>query len=121
VDPQTRTLKVRVRMPNADLKLRPGMFGDVLVEDPPREALVVAREAVVDTGESRYVFVALGGGRYEPRPVRTGVTQGERVQVLEGLAEGDTVVTTGNFLLDSESRLRATLDAAVPPAAGGTP
>jgi Cu(I)/Ag(I) efflux system membrane fusion protein len=67
----------------------------------------VPAEALVDTGQSQYVFVAEGAGRFEPRTVRAGASDGSQVQILEGLAEDEVVVTSGNFLLDSESRLRA--------------
>jgi Cu(I)/Ag(I) efflux system membrane fusion protein len=111
VNPQTRTLRVRLEFANragpGGLKLRPGMYGDVSLELPSRAGLVVPSEALVDTGERQYVFLARAGGRFEPRLVRVGARAGDRVEIADGLAEGDTVVTTGNFLLDSESRLRA--------------
>jgi Cu(I)/Ag(I) efflux system membrane fusion protein len=114
VDPRTRTLRVRLEFPNrkgpGGLKLRPGMYGDVSFELPSAAGLVIPAEALVDTGEQQYVFVARGGGRFEPRPVGVGRRAGGRVQITTGLAEGDVVVTTGNFLLDSESRLRAAIE-----------
>jgi len=78
------------------------------------DAVVVPREALVDTGERQYVFVASGGGRFEPRLVRAGGGDGGHVAILEGLADGEAVVTTAAFLLDSESRLRAALAPAPP-------
>jgi Cu(I)/Ag(I) efflux system membrane fusion protein len=114
VDPRTRTFRVRLEFPNSQgpsgVKLRPGMYGDVSLALPSASGLVVPAEALVDTGEQQYVFVARGAGRFEPRPVRVGAREGERVQITEGLAEGDVVVTTGNFLLDSESRLRGAIE-----------
>jgi Cu(I)/Ag(I) efflux system membrane fusion protein len=114
VNPQTRTLRVRLEFTNktgpGGPKLRPGMTGDVALELPKAEGLVIPSEAVVDTGERQYVFVARGGGRFEPRLVRVGARAGERAQIADGLTEGETVVTTGNFLLDSESRLRAAIN-----------
>jgi Cu(I)/Ag(I) efflux system membrane fusion protein len=114
VNPQTRTLRVRLEFPNragpGGVKLRPGMYGDVALDLPKSEGLVVPAEAVVDTGARQYVFVARGAGRFEPHLVRVGARAGGRAQILSGLAEGDTVVTTGNFLLDSESRLRAGIE-----------
>jgi membrane fusion protein, copper/silver efflux system len=80
------------------------------IDTPVPEALTVPNEAVLDSGESQYVFVARGSGLVEPRNVRVGASDGERVQILEGLAEGDAVVTAGNFLLDSESRLHAAIE-----------
>lgn len=103
----TRTLKVRVAFSNPGLALRPGMYGDVRVVTSAAPQLVVPQEAVVRTGENTYVFLALPGGRFEPRLVRPGAQQDDRVAILSGLVEGDLVVTSGNFLLDSESRLRA--------------
>jgi Cu(I)/Ag(I) efflux system membrane fusion protein len=114
VNPQTRTLRVRLEFPNRSgpggVKLRPGMYGDVALELPQAEGLVVPAEALVDTGERQYVFVAHGGGHFEPRLVRVGARAGDRAQITSGLSEGETVVTTGNFLLDSESRLRAGIE-----------
>jgi Cu(I)/Ag(I) efflux system membrane fusion protein len=114
VDATTRTLRVRLEFANqlgpAGPKLRPGMYGNVSLELPAATGLVVPAEALVDTGEHQYVFVAKEGGRFEPRLVRVGGRSGARVQIAEGLSEGETVVTTGNFLLDSESRLRAAIE-----------
>jgi Cu(I)/Ag(I) efflux system membrane fusion protein len=70
--------------------------------------VVVPRDAVIDTGELQYVFLAQGGGRYLPRRVRTGWSGSGKVAILEGVREGERVVTAAGFLLDSESRLRAT-------------
>ncbi|HKA89182.1 MAG TPA: efflux RND transporter periplasmic adaptor subunit [Haliangiales bacterium] len=116
VDPATRTLKVRAELPNRDLRLRPGMYGDVYLATDDIDALVVPREALVDTGELQYVFVARDGGRFEPRRVRVGARAADKVQIVDGVAEGELVVTTANFLLDSESRLRAAVrgDGATP-------
>jgi Cu(I)/Ag(I) efflux system membrane fusion protein len=109
-DARTRTIKVRAELKNPQLRLRPGMFGDVTIETPAVDALVVPREAVVDVGEVRYVFVALDGGRFEPRAVTTGLRAGELVEVRSGVTAGERVVTTANFLIDSESRLRAAIE-----------
>ncbi|MFT3915469.1 MAG: efflux RND transporter periplasmic adaptor subunit [Anaeromyxobacteraceae bacterium] len=114
----TRALQARVVLPNRELELKPGMYGDVTIETEATEALALPREAVVDTGDVQYVFVSLGKGRFEPRRVRVGPQAGGRVAILSGLAEGDHVVTAASFLLDSESRLQATLLGA-PAAAGG--
>ncbi len=108
VDAMTRTLQVRIELPNRDLRLKPGMYGDVTLAAPPTDTLTVPGEAIVDTGGVQYVFVAKPGGEFEPRRVRVGLRSGASAEVLEGLREGELIVTTGNFLLDSESRLRAT-------------
>lgn len=107
----SRTLQARIELRNPALELRPGMFGDVTLELGATEAVVVPQEALVDTGDHQYVFVDRGGGRYEPRPVKAGWSGDGRVAILAGLAEGERVVTTANFLLDSESRLRAAVEA----------
>jgi len=109
VNPATRTMQVRLEFRNPGMKLRPGMFGDVLIRLGETPALTVPAEAVVDTGEVQYVLVAKEGGRFEPRRIRAGTRAGPKVEVLSGLSEGETVVTTANFLIDSESRLRAAI------------
>jgi len=107
---ETRTLKARLVLDNRDGRLRPGMYGRVEVSTGPGvAALVVPVEAVVNTGEVSYVFLARGGGRFEPRRVWTAGGDGDRVTVLRGLAEGDTVVASASFLIDSESRLKAAI------------
>jgi Cu(I)/Ag(I) efflux system membrane fusion protein len=95
---------------NPGLRLKPGMYGDVVLDAPGRAALAVPVEAVVDTGELQYVFLSQPGHRFEPRRVQLGTRGDGRVEVLSGLAEGDTVVTTANFLVDSESRLRSAVE-----------
>jgi hypothetical protein len=117
---ETRTIKARVALANEGLALRPGMVGDVALEGAAVDALVVPADAVADTGDRRYVFVARGAGRFEPRAVRTGVRGDGVVQVLDGLAAGDRVVTAASFLVDAESRLRAAADALGAPPAGGS-
>jgi Cu(I)/Ag(I) efflux system membrane fusion protein len=107
---ETRTQRARVEFNNPALRLRPGMFGDVTIQQPAAEGLVVPREAAVETGESQYVFVVEAAGRFSPRSVQLGARWHDQVQILSGLAEGETVVTTGNFLLDSESRLRSAIE-----------
>jgi Cu(I)/Ag(I) efflux system membrane fusion protein len=114
VNPESRTLQARMEFRNPGLKLRPGMYGDVVIGLDAADALSVPIEAIVDTGEIQYVFVSKPGGRFEPRMVKLGVRSEDRVQVLEGLAEGETVVTTANFLVDSESRLRAAVEGFTP-------
>jgi len=103
----TRTLKVRLEVRNPGFKLRPGMFVDVVQPVELGPALTVPRSAVLDSGSRRMVFIDKGEGNLEPRKVTTGWRYGERVEILNGLKEGDEVVTSGNFLLDSESRMRS--------------
>ena len=106
---ETRTLKARLALANRDGVLRPGIYGRVSVSARGASALSVPAEAVIRTGDHSYVFIAHEGGRFEPRMVWTGAGQGERVQILKGLAEGDTVVASASFLIDSESRLKAAI------------
>ncbi len=121
LDPETRTLRVRFEFPNPDLFLKPGMWIEVDIELEGGETLVIPDHAVLDTGERQVVFVATGMGRFEPRRVTVGVRSGGKAQVLAGLAEGERVVTRANFLLDSESRLRASIAASTAAAMGGVP
>ncbi len=115
----SRTLQARVELRNPTLELRPGMFGDVTLDVGTAEAIIIPREALIDTGDHQYVFVERGGGRYEPRPVQAGWSGNGKVAILAGLAEGEQVVTTANFLLDSESRLRAAVEGFASAPAGG--
>jgi len=103
----TRTLKVRLEVRNPGFKLRPGMFVDVVQPVELGPALTVPRSAVLDSGSRQMVFIDQGEGNLEARKVSTGWRYGERVEILNGLKEGDEVVTSGNFLLDSESRMRS--------------
>lgn len=106
----SRTLQARIELRNPGLRLRPGMYGDVTLDLGARTAVTIPADALVDTGEHQYVFVSKGHGRFEPRRVRSGWSGGGRVAILSGLAEGERVVTTANFLVDSESRLRAAIE-----------
>jgi len=103
----TRTLKVRLEVRNPGFQLRPGMFVDVVRPVELGPALTVPRSAVLDSGSRRMVFIDQGEGNLEARKVTTGWRYGDRVEILKGLKEGDEVVTSGNFLLDSESRMRS--------------
>jgi|SRR5271165_4544473 len=107
VDPATRAVKVRLQVDNPGFKLRPGMFVnvDLPVAVPP--GLTVPVDAIVDSGMSRRVFVRTEDSLFSPRVVRTGWEVGDRVQILDGLKEGEEVVSSGTFLIDSESRLHA--------------
>ena len=104
---RTRTVRVRLPVQNKDGLLRPGMYGSAQFSIAAREALTVARDAVIDTGETQHVFVHTAADTLEPRTIKLGARLGDRIEVLEGLEPGDHVVTTGVFLIDSESRLRA--------------
>ncbi len=109
VDPSTRTARVRLVVANREGLLRPGQFGEAEFERTASAGLFVPRDAVIHAGEHDYVYVATSGDRFDPHVVRTGLARGDRIQVLEGVAEGDRVVSRGSFMLDSESRLQASL------------
>jgi Cu(I)/Ag(I) efflux system membrane fusion protein len=111
MDPRTRTAKVRIEFPNPKAELKPEMFGEVTLRMPAREGLSIPADAVIDSGTRKVVFVALGEGKLQPREVKLGSGSGDGVEVLSGLAAGERVVTRANFLIDSESRLRASLAA----------
>ena len=107
----TRTVKVRIELPNPDLALKPEMYADVELEADLGEGLTVPRGAVLGTGDRDVVFVDRGEGHFEPREVTLGARLDDSIQILKGLHEGERVVTSGNFLLDSESRLEAAVGA----------
>jgi Cu(I)/Ag(I) efflux system membrane fusion protein len=128
LDPKTRTVKVRLAFPNSTGELKPEMFGEVVLQGATREGLRIPADAVIDSGTKNVVFVALGEGKFQPREVKLGDSDGQTIEVVSGVSEGEQVVTRANFLIDSESRLRASLaemankQSAVPasaPAAGG--
>jgi membrane fusion protein, copper/silver efflux system len=111
LDPKTRTVKVRLAFGNRAGALRPEMFGEVVLHGRARQGLRVPADAVVDSGTQKVVFVAVGAGKFEPRAVKLGDSDGAQVEVVSGLQAGDRVVTRANFLIDSESRLRSSLAA----------
>jgi len=106
-DAQSRTLKFRFELDNPGHVLQPDMFVDVEFEAAVPPAVTVPAEAVLDSGLRKTVFVDRGNGYFEPRRVETGWRAGDRVQILKGLMAGERVVISGNFLLDSESRMKA--------------
>ncbi|HYM61282.1 MAG TPA: efflux RND transporter periplasmic adaptor subunit [Thermoanaerobaculia bacterium] len=114
VDPLTRTVKVRSEFDNADGALKPDMFGDVVIQQPTRQVVVVPDSAVLQTGTRSVVFVVKGDGSFEPREVSVGTKSEQFYEVRNGLKAGEKVVTQANFLIDSESRLKAALAAMKP-------
>ena len=105
-DTVTRTLKVRLEVDNPEYALRPDMFVDVEFPLTLPETVTVPVEAVMDTGLKKMVFVDRGNGYFEPRKVETGWRFGDRVEILKGLKPGEKIVISGNFLIDSESRMK---------------
>ena len=128
IDPQTRTARIRVELPNPGMILKPGMYATIRFSTPGSPTLSVPRSAVLSTGERNLVFVR-SGGQFVPRLVTVGTATDDRVEIRSGLARGDTVVASGTFLMDAESNLGSLLggmgnmpgmDLAAP-ASGGAP
>jgi hypothetical protein len=111
LNPVTRTVRVRMLVPTPDRSLRPESFVKVSIHVPIGEKLAVPREAVLDTGETQIVFVVKGSGTFEPRSVTLGRAAQGYYEVLGGVSAGEDVVTSANFLIDSESRFRSALAA----------
>lgn len=105
---KTRTARLRLAFKNPESELKPGMYANIyLKSELPNEVVVIPQEAVIDSGVRKVVFVSLGKGKFQPRDVKLGVEGNSyEFQVLEGLKEGEKIVLSGQFLLDSESRLR---------------
>lgn len=106
LDPSTRTLQARIEAPNPGMRLKPGMYLDVLFTEHHARMLTVPATAVLDTGRRQTVFVHRGNGYMEPREVRIGRRVEDRVEVLEGITGDDEIVVAGNFLIDSESQIQ---------------
>lgn len=106
VDAQTRVAKVRIVLPNPRRLLRPDMFAQVRIEGPAQTRLLVPKSAVLRSGAGDWIILALGEGRFRPQAIKLGPESGEYYAVLSGVKEGETVVTSAQFLLDSESRLQ---------------
>jgi len=111
VDIGTRSLKARIRITNPDAALGPNMYADVIISDTARRdgKITVPREALIRTGSRTAVVLALGSGRFQPVEVVPGEESGDWVEIRQGVKEGDTVVTSGQFLIDSEASVRASL------------
>ncbi|MGX2030318.1 efflux RND transporter periplasmic adaptor subunit [Methylocaldum gracile] len=107
LDPQTRTAKVRFTLANPEERLKPDMYANVELNVPLGLRLAVPKDAVLETGERKIIFIHHGGGKLEWRNVTTGVRGAEWVEITEGIEPGDHVVTSANFLIDSESQLKA--------------
>ena len=110
LNPKTRTARVRLELPNPDLELRPAMYANVHLHVERGDRLVVPQSAVLYAGERSFVFLSLGDGHFRPQEIAVGTRSGEQVEVLSGVENGDRIVTSGTFLIASESRLRAALE-----------
>ena len=121
MNPETRTVKLRLTFPNPKGELRPEMFGEVVLLGAPHDALRIPLDAVIDSGTEKVVFVAIGEGKFQPRKVTLGENDGTQVEVVSGLSKAERVVIRANFLIDSESRLRASLADTAPAAKSPEP
>ncbi|CAN5751437.1 efflux RND transporter periplasmic adaptor subunit [soil metagenome] len=114
LESMTRTTRVRFVLDNPEGELKPGMYAQVSFQAKLDSTVLVPRSAVLDTGKRQIVFVAQAEGIYVPREVKKGFTAGDTTQILSGLEPGTVVVTSGNFLIDSESQLSATSGGSMP-------
>jgi len=119
VEPKTRTVKARFDIDNPDFVFKPDMYVNVRLEsEPVADALTIPVEAVLHSGEKQTVFVALGDGKFEPRQVKTGMQNDDGdIEIVQGLLEGEHVVTSAQFMLDSESKLREAIQKMLEPQA----
>jgi len=118
IDMNTRTVRVRLVFPNPNLKLKPGMYVNVVLKTPLGKQLVVPASALFHSGARQLVFVNKGDGQFEPREVQTGIQVGDQTIITKGLKAGELIVTSANFLIDSESQVQAAAGAFVPPPPG---
>jgi Cu(I)/Ag(I) efflux system membrane fusion protein len=110
LETQTRTVRARLSFDNPNLQLKPGMYADVSLFGRTREGtLLVPTEAVIRTGERSVVILAEGGGRFRPANVKVGDDRAGMTEILSGLKEGEEIVVSGQFLIDSEANLRSVL------------
>ncbi|HCJ1116613.1 TPA: efflux RND transporter periplasmic adaptor subunit [Legionella pneumophila] len=108
LDPKTHTLRVRLTFPNPDLTLKPNMYANVkIISKTIKNALAIPRQSLIRTGDEDRVILALGQGRFKAQPVKVGIESGDDYQILSGLKAGDKVVTSAQFLIDSESNIKA--------------
>jgi hypothetical protein len=118
VDQATRTARVRLEIPNPEMRLSLGMFVNVLLDSPMGRQLVIPASGVYQSGARQIAFVDHGDGYFEPRDIVTGARAGDDVIVLKGLEAGERIATSANFLIDSESQLQAAMGSFAPPPPG---
>jgi Cu(I)/Ag(I) efflux system membrane fusion protein len=114
--PETRTVRVRVELANADGRLKPDMYADVTISSAAAKqpTIAVPNSAVIDSGTRQVVLIAKGEGRFEPRAVKLGSRDDADTEIIEGVSEGEEVVTSATFLIDAESNLKAALQTFAP-------
>jgi len=111
LDTRTRTMKIRLLVPNPDQLLKPNMFAEVrIIAEPKQKILSIPREALIVTGERESVILDLGNGKYKPVDVVTGLSSEGRIEIISGLKINTKVVTSGQFLIDSEANLQASFN-----------
>src|SRR5207253_625629 len=118
IDQTTRTAKVRLEIPNPEMKLSLGMFVSVKLEAELGRRLVIPATGVFQSGTRQIAFVDHGGGYFEPREIESGARAGDDFVVMNGLKAGEHIVTSANFLIDSESQLQAAMGSFAPPPPG---
>jgi Cu(I)/Ag(I) efflux system membrane fusion protein len=110
LDPKTRALKARLRFPNEGESLKPNMYANVKIYGGPKnDVLAIPVEALIRTGREERVVIAVGEGRFESRMVRAGIESGEWIEIIEGIEAGEKIVVSGQFLIDSEASLKASM------------
>ena len=118
LDPKTRTLRARLRFDNPDESLKPNMFTNVTIfGGASKQVVSIPIEALIRTGDSERVIVSLGDGRFAPREVVSGIESGDRIEIVNGLEGNEDIVTSSQFLLDSEASIKASLNRMNEPAA----
>lgn len=117
LDPETRTVKIRLRFDNPGEQLKPNMYANVQIfGGATKDTIVIPLSGLIRTGREERVIIALGDGRFEARMVKAGIESGDYIEILEGVNEGDAIVVSGQFLIDSEASMRASLQRMTEPA-----
>jgi len=110
LDAKTRTLKVRLRFSNPGERLKPNMYANIKIFGGAKEkVIVIPLEGLIRTGREERVIISLGDGKFEARNVIAGIESGDYVEIIDGISESESIVTSGQFLIDSEASMRASL------------